>query len=138
MRTWGRFRMVLHRESWLIFQANTCNSIVVEVHMGDFNYITFLHILSADHEAVVLGGDFTLPCLKVFDGVVKASMTVVHFISRNTTRLGKDLMSQTDPKHRFVGVQYILSGLNGITHDRRITGTIGKEITIRIPSLHFG
>ena len=37
MRSRAGFRVVLHTEYRAVFQSNTCNGIVIQVHMGHFH-----------------------------------------------------------------------------------------------------
>ena len=138
MRPWGGFRVVLNRKSRFVFQLDSCYGIVIQVHVGDFHICIIFRIGTYHVESVILGSDLTFSSHQVFDGMVKSTMTVMHFVGRDSHRLCEELMPQTNSKNWLICPQNVFNCFHSVVHHCWISRSIGKEITLRLPGFHLG
>src|SRR4051812_33403617 len=98
--------MVLHAESLLPFHPNTFNTVVVEINMGNLYLRVIFNRFRVYSEPMVLGCNFALACNQIFHRVIEPPVSMMHFISWNSVSKSEQLVSQTNPKHRFIFLQY--------------------------------
>src|SRR5574343_352419 len=97
--------------------------------MGNFYVGMILNGNRVYPKTMVLCGYFALTSNNIFNGVIKASVTMVHLKSRNTICQSQQLMAQTDSKYRLVFSQNIFYRLNSIGHGSRVAWTIRDKVS---------
>ena len=60
MRTRGRFRVILYRESFFAFYTYAFNGLVVQIDVRDLYFVGIFNIIRYDTKSMVLGGNFTV------------------------------------------------------------------------------
>jgi len=80
----GSFRMILHRKHRFGLMPDTFKRIIIQVDVGYFYCFTILYVFGTYFKSVILRGDLRLACDKVFDRMIEAAMSVVHFICPHT------------------------------------------------------
>src|SRR5438046_673152 len=92
------FGMILHGNYRQRAMAHAFDAIVVEVDVGDFNFLW--QCLSFDGKAMIMRGDFHVAVAKIFDRLIAATMTEHQFESLATESSAQQLVPKTNSKSR--------------------------------------
>ena len=106
MRTWGVFRMILHRKRLMLFMAHAFETAVVEVNVGDFHF-SRIKTFGVDTETVVLRGDFDMSADKIFDRLIAAAVAELEFVGSPPVGKAKHLMTKADTENRKFPEQFL-------------------------------
>ena len=95
------FRVVLHPENGLLTVGNRRHGAVIQIEMGDVNQVLIQRI-SGQGKTMVLTGDLNLACGAT--GVIQTTMALGELEVLATEGQTKNLMTQTDPEQRQIGL----------------------------------
>ena len=96
--------------------------------------IFLLKSLCVYNVAMVLGGNIYSSCLKVFNRMISASVTVFHLMGVSACCKSHKLMSKTDGKDRHIGVIEFLDFFNNRSAFLRISRAVAEHDAVRIVS----
>ena len=89
-----RLRMILHRKSRPVFEADSFYGAVVEIDMGNFYLSSTADCLGIYPEPMILGRDLTFTRDDIFYRVIQPAVAMVHFKGRYVIGQGQQLMTQ--------------------------------------------
>ncbi|MNS83944.1 hypothetical protein D3C72_1177520 [compost metagenome] len=82
--------MILYREGWFVFDTDTFDRTIIQVYVRHLNGISMCFDRFLVYtKTMVLRSDFAATADQVFNRVVQASVTVVHFESFDTISQGQ-------------------------------------------------
>src|SRR3954452_23506877 len=130
-RAGGCFRMVLHRENWLVLERHAAVRAVEQRHMR------FGHVRgqrrAVDGEAVVHGGDLDLAGDEVLYRMIGAVMTLMHLRRLGADRDAEHLVAQADAEGRDAAIDDVADDRHGIfARRRRVARAVGEENAVRL------
>ena len=94
VRTGRGFGVILYAKHWQVGQADARHRLIVQVTVGDLNVLGGIQAGFADHETVVLRGDFTLAGQQVLHRVVDAAVAVKHLLGAQALAQRNDLVAK--------------------------------------------
>ena len=95
------FRVVLHPENGLLTVGNRRHGAVVQIEMGDVDD-ALVQGVGGQGKTMVLTGDLNLACGA--SGVIQTTMAIGELEGFATEGQTKNLMPQTDPEQRQIGL----------------------------------
>ncbi len=137
MRAGRGFRVILYRHAREVFEAQSFNGIVIEVHMGYLDK-GFVQLVFINRKTMVLSCNFDTSRLKVFYRVVGAAMAYKHLSGRDSLRQRHQLVSQADAEYRLAGLLGKVYCLQRIFRcGFGITGPVAEEESVRLPAFQL-
>ncbi len=73
---------------------------------------------------MVLAGDLAKPAAEVFDRVIKATVSVVKFVSGQTSCQREQLLTEADAEKRLAVCEHLLHGIYCIRHGSRVARAV--------------
>ena len=107
---------------------------VVDVYKCRMCDIFLLKSLCVYNVAMVLGGNINSSCLKVFNRMISASVTVFHLMGVSACCKSHKLMSKTDGKDRYIRVIEFFDFFNNRSTFLRISRSVTEHDAVRIVS----
>ena len=95
--------MILHAKSRCLSVPQSCNRLIIQVAMGDFQMVWKRFLF--DCEPVILSGDFDFAGVEVDDGLIRPAVAKFELEGLGATRECQQLMPQADPKHGLLAHQ---------------------------------
>src|SRR6185369_11743228 len=135
MRPGRRFRMILHAEQRERTVTEPFVGAIVQIDVRDLN-IGSVQRIWIDREAMILRRNLNRIRPQILYGVVSAAVSELQLIRLPSQRVSEQLVTQTNPKYRFLAEQ-VLNRIDRIPNRRRIAGTVGKKNAIGIHLQHF-
>src|ERR1022692_824622 len=129
MRAWRSFRMILHREKWHPYAAQSLDGVVVEIYVRQLGAAA--HRISIDGESVILRSDFDSAGPQILDWMIRTMMAEVQFVGFTAKREAENLMAEADTENRFL-TEDAADGLVRVRQRGGIAGTIGQKNSVRI------
>lgn len=85
MRAGRGFRVILHGESWFVLPPDSLNSLIIQVQVRYLHIIMIAYLVALYRKTVILRGHLTQTGDEIFHRMVQPPMTIVHFVSFDTT-----------------------------------------------------
>ena len=98
MRSWRRFRMVLHAKGAQLVMAQARDRIVIQIKMRNFAAIQAG--VRRDRKSVIVRRDLHFAASEMLDRLIAASVAKAHFFRLATKRQRKYLMTEANTKYR--------------------------------------
>ena len=125
LRTGRGFGMILHAEDRPVFNAQAA---IRAIKKADMSFLQMIgQAVALDGPAMIHRDDFHLTGQQIFNRMISAMMSLVHFFSLRSERQSQHLMAEADSKNRDVGGGEVLDHRNGIggAGGGRIAGPVG-------------
>jgi hypothetical protein len=129
------FGVVLHAEERQRFVAQAFKRLVVQVNVGQLNFVGIDRV-GIDGEVVVVGRDLDLAGGVVLDRVVAAVVAEFELVGLAAEGQTRELVTEADSENRNAA-QKFANGAHRIIHRLGIAGAVGEKDSVGLQLQHI-